>query len=61
MHDNRWEAEREEEKGKKEEQEKEKTKVDDKPKASLEQVIFFFLLSNVFVSLIYLCKMWLIV
>ncbi|TSN39295.1 Coiled-coil domain-containing protein 9 [Bagarius yarrelli] len=31
MHDNRWEAEKEEEKGKKEEQEKEKTKEEDKP------------------------------
>ncbi|XP_058269790.1 coiled-coil domain-containing protein 9 isoform X3 [Hemibagrus wyckioides] len=37
MHDNRWEAEKEEEKGKKEEQEKEKTKEEDKPKAPIEK------------------------
>ncbi|KAK3561012.1 hypothetical protein QTP86_023202 [Hemibagrus guttatus] len=37
MHDNRWEAEKEEEKGKKEEQEKEKTKEEDKPKAPVEK------------------------
>lgn len=52
MHDNRWEAEKEEEKGKKEEQEKEKTMVEDKPKAPSEKVSFscfqrfFFFLST---------------
>lgn len=37
MHDNRWEAEKEEEKGKIEEQEKEKTKEEDKPIAPIEK------------------------
>lgn len=55
MHDNRWETEKEEEKGKKEEQEKEKTKETDEPKAPLEKVKFF-LLPKFVVSLIHPCK-----
>lgn len=56
MHDNRWEAEKEEEKGKKEEQEKEKTMEEDKPKAPLEKVSFSCFQKFV-VSLIHSCKM----
>lgn len=47
MHDNRWESEKDEEKGKKEEQEKEqiekeKSKVEDVPKAPPEKVCIVF-------------------